>query len=130
MTMQDKLEAVKNIQDYQVEISYRLEEIIRNTYDYKCRSIEDFNVKGKIINVIYTYVCRGEGGAEYVCIPREWLDDGFDYKAAFKEEMREIEEERKKAEQEDAERAKKKCEEEEYKKYLELKEKYENKSEE
>ena len=125
MTIQDKLEAVKNIQDYQVEISDRLVEIIRNTYDYMCRSIENFIVQGKIIDVIYAYVCRGESSTDYVCIPREWLDDGFDYKAAFKEEMRKIEEERKKAEQEDAERAKKKCEEEEYKKYLELKNKYE-----
>lgn len=125
MTIQDKLEAVKNIQDYQIAISDRLVEIIRNTYDYTCSSIEKFIVQGKIIDVIYDYVCRGESSTAYVCLPREWLNDGFDYKAAFKEKMRKIEEERKKAAQEDAERAEKKREEEEYKKYLELKNKYE-----
>ena len=130
MTVQEKLDTIKNVQCYEAEISSKLKEIIKNTYDYHCYFVEDFIVGDKSIDVTYSYTCRGYGDTDYATIPREWLDDGFDYKAAFKEECRIAEENRKKAEQEDAERAEKKRKEEEYKKYLELKEKYENKSEE
>lgn len=125
MTVQEKLDALKNVQDYEAEISSKLKEIIKNTYDSHCYLIDNFIVGGKFIDVTYSYTCRGYGDTDYATIPREWLDEGFDYKAAFKEECRKAEENRKKAEQEDAEHAEKKRKEEEYKHYLKLKEKYE-----
>lgn len=125
MTIQEKLDALKNVQDYEVDVKNKLEEIIKNTYDYHCYLVDDFIVGDEFIDVTYDYTCRGYGDTNYVCIPREWLDDGFDYKAAFKEGFRKAEETRKKVEQEAAERAEKKRKEEEYKQYLKLKEKYE-----
>lgn len=132
MTIQEKLDALKNVQDYEAEVKSKLEEVIVNTYDYHCCSIEDFTVGSRLIGVTYRYTCRGCNDTDYVCIPREWLDDGFDYKAAFEEECRKAEEKRKQEELEEQKRkeeAEKKAakhkEQQEHELYLKLKKKYE-----
>ena len=134
MTVKEKLDAIKNVEDYEVEISNKLEKIIENTYDSHITCVNDFIVGDEYIEVTYDYTCRGYGDTDYISIPRTWLDDGFDYKTAYEEIKRKAEEARKKKEAEEKLRAeeKKRLEEkrkaeEEYKQYLKLKDKYEKK---
>ena len=127
MTIQEKLDAIKNVEDYEVEISNKLEKIIEDTYDYHITCVNDFSVGDEYIEVTYDYTCRGYGDTDYVSIPRKWLDDGFDYKAAYEEMKRKAEEARKKEEAEEKKRVEEKRKKEEYEQYLKLKEKYESK---
>lgn len=133
MTIRGKIEALKKVQGYREEISELLEKIIQRTYDYHCEYIDTFTVGDKSIDVDYWYTCRGEHGRENIDIPIKWLDEGFDYKSAYEEELRKAELARKCEE----EKEKKRREEErrkreelkktrEYQKYLELKKKYES----
>lgn len=128
MTVQEKLDALKNVQDYEVEVKNKLEEIIVNTYDYHCYLIEDFIVGSKFIDVTYRYTCRGYSDINYVCIPREWLDNGFDYKTAFEEQFRKAEEWKQKEFEKHKLKdllEKKAAEQQEHELYLKLKKKYE-----
>lgn len=129
MTIKDKLNLVESAQDIKLEIFLILAAIIKNTYDEYCECVDDFTIAGKIIQVDYLSYCRGETDARSVAIPRKWLDEGFDYMAAYK---RQCEEEQKLAEEkqkiEEAKEQKRK-EKEEYAQYLKLKEKYEGKLE-
>ncbi len=134
MTVKEKLDAIKNVEDYEVEISNKLEKIIEDTYDSHITCVNDFIVGDEYIEVTYDYTCRGYGDTDYVSIPRKWLDEGFDYKAAYEEMKRKAEEQRKKEEAEKKKRAEeeKRLEEkrkakEEYEQYLKLKDKYEKK---
>ena len=127
MTIQEKLDAIKSVEDYEVEISNKLEKIIEDTYDYHITCVNDFSVGDEYIEVTYDYTCRGYGDTDYVSIPRKWLDDGFDYKAAYEEMKRKAEEARKKEEAEEKKRVEEKRKKEEYEQYLKLKEKYESK---
>lgn len=127
MTIQEKLDALKNVQDYEVEVKNKLEEIIKCTYDSHCYFIDDFSIGDEYIEVTYNYTCRGYSDTDYVSIPRKWLDEGFDYKAAYEEMKRKAEEARKKEEAEEKKRAEEKRKKEEYEQYLKLKEKYESK---
>ena len=101
MNIKEKLDALQNVQDYEVEVKDKLEEIIKDTYDDHCHSVEDIVINDTAIEVTYMYYCRGESDTDYVTIPREWLDDGFDYKTAYEEVLRNAEELRKKAELEE-----------------------------
>ena len=132
MNMKEKLDAIKNVEDYEVEISNKLEKIIEDTYDSHITCVNDFSVGDEYIEVTYDYTCRGYGDTDYVSIPRAWLDEGFDYKAAYEEMKRKAEEERKRQEAEAKRKAEneRKLEEkrkakEEYEQYLKLKAKYE-----
>ena len=132
MTIREKLNALKKVQDYQSEIAKLLKEIIRYTTDYHCDGINNFTIEGKCVCVNYSWYCRGYSDNSYVSIPIEWLDEGFDYKGAYQEEMRKAQEKakrngkrRKERLKPDKEREKKRKEKEEYKKYLKLKRKYE-----
>ena len=125
MNIKEKLDALQNVQDYEVEVKDKLEEIIKDTYDDHCRSVEDIVINDTAIEVTYMYYCRGESDTDYVTIPREWLDDGFDYKTAYEEVLRNAEELRKKAELEEKKREEKRKAEEEYQQFLKLKQKYE-----
>lgn len=132
MTIKEKIEAVQKVQDYEVEITELLEKIIKDTYDYHCDGINNFTIQDNNIYVNYCWTCRGDYGHDDVYIPIEWLDEGFDYKAAYKEKLRlaelarkrEEEKERRRIEKERKKQAKLK-EKKEYEKYLELKKKYE-----
>lgn len=98
MTMLEKVEAFKRVQDYTVDIKNRLEEIVKSTYDFRCSAVNDFNVKGNFIMVYYDRYCRGESCSEWVKIPVEWLAEGFDYEAAYKRELEKTEIRRKREE--------------------------------
>lgn len=126
MTIKEKLDALQNVQNFEVEVKNKLEEIIKRTYDSHCYLVDDFIVGDKYIEVTYSYTCRGYGDTDYATIPREWLEDDFDYKAAYEEMMRKAEEQRKKEEAEEKKRAEAKRKKEEYKQYLKLKKKFEN----
>lgn len=134
MTIQEKLDALQNVQDYEVEVKNKLEEIIKCTYDSHCYLVDDFIIGDEYIEVTYNYTCRGYSDTDYVSIPRKWLDEGFDYKAAYEEMKRKAEEQCKKEEAEEKKRAEaerkkeeKRKAKEEYEHYLKLKEKYESK---
>lgn len=132
MTNKEKIHALKKVQAYYKEISNLLVQIIQDTYDYHCQCIQDFSIGNDSIYVYYEYTCRGDYGRDDVFIPIEWLDEGFDYKAAYKEKCRQAElarireEKKEKKRLESLRKAKAKLEkEQEYKKYLALKKKYE-----
>lgn len=127
MTIQEKLDALKNVQDYEVEVKNKLEEIIKCTYDSHCYFIDDFSIGDEYIEVTYNYTCRGYSDTDYISIPRKWLDEGFDYKAAYEKLKKEREEEQKRIALEEKKKAEAKKAKEEYKQYLKLKEKYESK---
>ena len=108
------------------------QEIVESTFDRQCCSIEDLIVGDKTVEVLYEYRCGGEYGHDYVYVPIEWFDEGFDYKAAYKEMKRkEAEEEKKRIEAEQKRKAaakkaaKARKAKEEYETYLKLKQKYE-----
>ena len=132
MTNREKIAALKGVQDFREQISEILEKIIQRTYDYHCDGIRNFNIDTSRIFVDYEWTCRGEHGVDEASIPIEWLDEGFDYKAAYDEELRRAELARKREEEKEKKRRgeeRRKREElkktREYQKYLELKEKYE-----
>ena len=128
MKMLEKLEAIRKVQGYTVDIKEKLKEVIKDTYDYHCTDIEDFTVGRKAIAVTYHYVCRGYGDVDYVDIPVEWLAEGFDYKAAYEEEKRKTEERKKQEAIEEQKKAEAKKARDEKKLYLKLKAKYEKKA--
>lgn len=128
MTVKEKLDAIKNVEDYEVEISNKLEKIIEDTYDSHITCVNDFSVGDEYIEVTYDYTCRGYGDTDYVIIPRKWLDEGFDYKVVYEEMKRKAEEQRKKEETEEKRLEEKRKAKEEYEQYLKLKDKYEKNS--
>ena len=95
MTMLEKIEAVRKIQDYEFEIENKLEEIIKGTCDPKCYDIDEWHIEDGHIAAWYWYSCRGESDRNIVNIPIEWFTEGFDYKAAYEESIRKAEERRK-----------------------------------
>ena len=123
MTNREKLAAIKATEGYVNEISDILEGIISHTYDHYITGVDKFQVDGESVGVSYWYTCRGEHGGDYVAIPTEWLDEGFDYMAAYEEEC---ERHAKKARRAEA-RARKAAEEAEYKEFLRLKNKFDKK---
>jgi hypothetical protein len=133
MNNKEKIAELKKAQGYYEEISNLLKEIIENTFDYHCDRIFNFNIGDDSVFVFYEYCCRGEYGREEVPIPIEWLNEGFDYKEAYKEMrrqenlamMRKKKEEEKRLQKLREAKAKQR-EEWEYKKYLALKKKYES----
>ena len=134
MTVKKKLDAIMHVQDYEVEISNKLKKIIKDTYDSYITCVNDFSVEDEYIEVTYDYICRGYGDTDYVSIPRKWLNEGFDYEAAYKEMKRrehEVEQKTFEAEQKRKAAAKKATEarkaKKEYETYLKLKRKYESK---
>ena len=127
MTVKKKLDAIMHVQDYEVEISNKLKKIIKDTYDSYITCVNDFSVEDEYIEVTY----------DYVSIPRKWLNEGFDYEAAYKEmkrREREVEQKTLEAERKRKAAAKKATEarkaKKEYETYLKLKRKYESKQSE
>lgn len=109
-------------------------EIVKNVFDDCCTSIDDLIVGDKTVEVQYEYRCYGEYGHDYVHVPIEWFDEGFDYRSAYKEMKRkaaEVEQKRLEAEQKRKAVAKKAAAarkaKKEYETYLKLKQKYESK---
>jgi len=132
MKMLKKLEAIRKVQGYEAQVKEKLAEIIKQTYDSHCYMVDDFTIGESAVDVTYSYICRGYGDIDYAVVPIKWLDEGFDYKAAFEEECKKAEEKRKQEEAEEKKRkeaAKKKAtkqkEQKEHELYLKLKKKYE-----
>lgn len=125
MTIREKIEAVRNVQNYEVEIEERLKQIIHDTCEDYISGIDNFVIEDDSIAVFYSWTCRGETSYDTTVIPIEWLDDGFDYKSAYQEKVRLEQEKAKKEAEAEKKREEKRKAENEYKQYLELKKKYE-----
>jgi len=125
MTIREKVEAVRNVQNYQVEIEERLKQIIHDTCEDYISGIDNIVIEDNSITVFYHWSCRGETSHDTTVIPIEWLDDGFDYKSAYQEKVRLAQEKAKKEAEAEKKREEKRKAEKEYKQYLELKKKYE-----
>ena len=127
MTMREKLAVVKEALQYQDEICKALLHIIQKTVDSEIYQIGAFGVSDDgSIEVNY-----GHGGYdiyEYsVTIPGEWLDEGFNYKAAYKEFKRKEKEKLRKEKAEAEAKEKEATEKAEYELYLKLQKKFERK---
>lgn len=83
MTTLEKIEAVRQVQEYNDDVRDMLELVIRRTYDPDCVEIVQFTVDGATLDVRYMYNCYGELGRNTVKIPIAWLDEDFDYVAAY-----------------------------------------------
>ena len=129
MTIREKVEAVRNVQNYQVEIEEHLKRIIHDTCEDHIRGIDNFVIEDNSISVCYRWTCRGETSYDMTVIPIEWLDDGFDYKSAYQEKVRLAQEKEKKEAEAERKREEKRKAEKEYRQYLELKKKYEKSAE-
>ena len=125
MTIREKIEAIRKVQDIRSEISEFLGRIIKHTSDYHCDCVDDFTIDNKNINVNYLWTCRGEHGHDDVTIPIEWLDEGFDYRKAYQDCLWKAREAAIKKAAAAEKREKKRKEKEEYENYLKLKKKFE-----
>jgi len=138
MTTEDIKSMIKKIEEVQPfvdEINRRLYQVISDTFDYDCCSIDGFRLYNDVVSCRYQYSCCNETDWDNVDIPVQWLEDGFDYVAAYVEMKRIKEEERLAAEAEEKKRKEAAEKEvkasrarEEYETYLKLKEKYEGSS--
>lgn len=132
MKNREMLMELKRVEPMLDKLSDVAHEIVERTFESRCCSIDDLIVGDKTVEVQYEYRCCGEYGHDYVNVPIEWFDEGFDYEAAYREmKCREREAELKKLE---AERRRKaaakrraavKRASREFETYLKLKQKYE-----
>ena len=85
MTNREMLSALKNAKTIYACIESVAINIIRDTFDYHIRYVEDILVLNT--EVVVSYVSSGSGcyENEKVRIPIEWFDEGFDYKSAYGE---------------------------------------------
>ena len=125
MTNREKIEAVRNVQNYTVEIGELLKQIIHDTSEDYIQGIDNFIIDCNSITVYYHWYCRGETTYDEAVIPIAWLDEGFDYKSAYQDKVRLAQEKAKKEAEAKRKREEKRKAENEYKQYLELKMKYE-----
>lgn len=84
MTMQEKIEAVRQVQDYEDDIKDKLEIVIRHTCDPDCNEVIGFTVDDGTINVRYICSVCGDLIFSSEKIPAEWLSEDFDYRSAYK----------------------------------------------
>lgn len=124
MTNREMLSVIKNAEPLFEHIESVAIDIIKDTFDYHIRSVEDISVLDTHVVVYYENSYRGFYDHDNVRIPIEWFDEGFDYKSAYSELLREAEEKRVKAEAKEKEKQKKLQEKKEYDTYLKLMEKY------
>jgi hypothetical protein len=124
MTNREMLSAIKNVEPLFDHIESVAIDIIKDTFDYYICYVEDISVLDTHVVVYYEYPCRDCYDHDSIKIPIEWFDEGFDYKSAYRELLREAEEKRVKAEAEEKQKQKKLQEKKDYETYLKLKEKY------
>ena len=84
MTMLEKIEELRKVQGFQDELIDRLEIIIRGTSDPDCQTVCGTEIIGDKILAKYLWNYCGEDGYDSEHIPIKWLEEGFDYKAAYK----------------------------------------------
>ena len=123
---------LKRVEPMEAKLKEIADIIVADTFDYHLECTTDLIVLEDKVEVHYDYCCRGEWGREVVHVPIEWFDEGFDYKAAYKDILKKREAAKKKEEaarKRKEKAAKKKAEarkaEKEYKTYLKLKKRYE-----
>ena len=85
MTMLEKIEAVRQVQDYVDDIKDKLEIVIRHTFDPECFEVTGFKVDDGTVYARYIYsFCSGGGlASSNVDVPVAWLSEGFDYRSAY-----------------------------------------------
>ena len=100
MTNRQKIAVVKKAQKHWREIASILGQIIHDTFDYRCTDVIDYQVRDKEIYVNYVWynMMNGYSSHDYAYVPIKWLDEGFDYEAAFKERVQKDEEKQKQEE--------------------------------
>lgn len=125
MTNRERLTEIKRVEPIIAHIKKCAKEIIYDTYDYHVTDIIEVVVHAEGVELICSGHSYSETYTDCYVIPIEWFDEGFDYKSAYRELLREAEEKRVKAEAEEKQKQKKLQEKEEYDTYLKLKEKYE-----
>jgi hypothetical protein len=133
MTNREMLSAIKNVEPLIEHIESVVFDIIKDTFDYHIRYVEDISVLDTYVVVYYENSYRGVYEHNGVKIPIEWFDEGFDYVKAYTEFLRKEEAKRKRAEKarlkraaETRKRTKELKAKKEYETYLKLKKKYEN----
>lgn len=85
MTNREMLLALKNAKTIYACIESVAINIIRDTFDYHIRYIEDILVLDTEVVVYYMSSYSGCYEHEEVRIPIEWFDEGFDYKSTYGE---------------------------------------------
>jgi hypothetical protein len=120
------LSAMKNVEPLYDHIESVAIDIIKDTFDYCIRHVEDISVLDTYVTVYYENSYGGSYDQDSVKIPIEWFDEGFDYKSAYREILREAEEKRIAEEAEKKKKEKELQKKKDYNTYLELKKKYEN----
>lgn len=84
MTMLEKIAELRKVKDFQGELIDRLEIIIRGTSDLDCQTVCGIEIIGDEILAKYLWNWSEEHiGYSSERIPIKWLEDGFDYKAAY-----------------------------------------------
>ena len=133
MKNREMLMELKRVEPMEEKLKELAEIIVADTFDYFIECTTDLIVLEDKVEVHYDYCCRGEWGREIVYVPIEWFDEGFDYKAAYKDMLEKQEAAKRKAEAARLKKeaaAKKKAKarkaEKEYKMYLKLKKRYES----
>jgi hypothetical protein len=86
--MLEKIEELRKVQDFQDELIDRLEIIIRGTSDPDCQTVCSIEIIGDEILAKYLWNLYGEDGYDSERIPIKWLEEGFDYKAAYERKRR------------------------------------------
>lgn len=90
MMMLEKIEELRKVQDFQDELIDHLEIIIRGTSDPDCQTVCGIEIIGDEILAKYLWNYCGEDGYDSERIPIKWLEEGFDYKAAYQKQKREV----------------------------------------
>ncbi len=88
MTMLEKIEELRKVQGFQDELIDRLEIIIRDTSDPDCQTVCGIEIIGDEILAKYLQDWCGEIECDSERIPIKWLEEGFDYKAAYERKRR------------------------------------------
>jgi hypothetical protein len=126
MTNREMLSEMKKVEPLVEHIESVAIDIIKDTFDYYIRYVEDISVLDTHVVVYYEYSCRDCYDHDSIKIPIEWFDEGFDYKSAYRELLHKAEEKRIAEEAEKKKKEKELQKKKDYNIYLELKKKYEN----
>lgn len=85
MTNREMLSAIKNVEPLFDHIESVAIDIIKDTFDYHIRYVEDISILDTHVVVSYVYLYNFRDEHKKVRIPIEWFYEGFDYEAAYKE---------------------------------------------
>ena len=90
MTNREMLSVIKNVKSLFAHIESVAINIIKDTFDYHIRYIEDILVLNTHVIVSYVYLYNFRDEHKKVRIPIEWFDEGFDYQSAYKEPLAQL----------------------------------------